>query len=451
METSDRIIEGLYLGGVMAALNERDLQSNKITHILSVDEKPLPDILTNKFSYKHIFALDLYDFELLSHFPDCFMFIDEGRDGGGAVLVHCQAGMSRSATIVIAYLMHKLKLTKEQAIKKVTAVRHFIRPNDGFLQQLQLFENMGCQLDKTHPEFRAFQLNKLAVRFKCGQFSGGVPESEIPAEVFVQPDLSAKGNDAYYKCQKCRTFLFHDGALSSHNVGEGDSAFDWRSKVPANKRPQGLSSSEKSVCQKSLFVDPLAWMKGKINTDQGKLHCPKCDAKIGSYIWYGEKCPCGAWVAPAFHISSGKVDKIPSQPVTPRMHIPATSDIAGSGSSPPSQPHQIGAVSAFPSLAGGSGRPAGNLSLPERTTAAAARLSSVHPVAAVQPRMAASTAQTTAMPSSANNTTVLVPNGPLEIQNEVAGDGSSAEQIRNPNNRDLESGITNIRMDVDSG
>lgn len=88
METSDGIIDGLYLGGVMAALNERDLQERNITHILSVDEKPLPDILTNKFTYKHVFALDLYDFDMLDLIPECFTFIDQARESGCSVLVH---------------------------------------------------------------------------------------------------------------------------------------------------------------------------------------------------------------------------------------------------------------------------------------------------------------------------------------------------------------------------
>ena len=64
------------------------LQAKGITHVLSVDEKPLPDILTSKINYKHMFALDLYDFDLLSFFPDCLTFIDQARESGGRVLVH---------------------------------------------------------------------------------------------------------------------------------------------------------------------------------------------------------------------------------------------------------------------------------------------------------------------------------------------------------------------------
>lgn len=472
METSDCIIEGLYLGGIMAALNEQDLQGKGITHVLSVDEKPLPDVLTSQINYKHVFALDLYDFDLLSCFPECLAFIDQARESGGKVLVHCQAGISRSSTIVIAYLMHKLNLSKQQAVDHVTAVRNIIKPNDGFQEQLQLFENMGTTLDKKHGEFRAYQLNKLAVKFQCGQFSGGVPESEIPAEVYVEPDYSAKEKAAFFKCRKCRLFLFHSGAVTSHNIGEGESAFDWRSKVPANQRRKedimhgDLASSEfpkVPKCGRSLFVDPLVWMKGKIHEVQGKLHCPKCDTKIGSYVWYGEKCPCGAWVAPAFHVDNGKVDKIPSQPVVPSPYNPASTQ--GASSSASNTPGGLTSP----------GRPLSYVPLPERSSSATSARNLVTPVAAVQPRVAMAVSPTVrddrqaegqphsifpASPTQAASESLLnstqgqrlgvqraaaavAPLHSMELD-DTEGAGSRGD------NMDLESGISSIHMDVDS-
>ncbi|XP_005105712.1 dual specificity protein phosphatase 12 [Aplysia californica] len=446
METSDRIIEGLYLGGVMAALSEKDLQDKKITHILSVDEKPLPDILTQKLTYKHVFALDLYDFDLLSVLPECVLFIDQAIEGHCAILVHCQAGMSRSATVVAAYLMYKQGLSKAKALEHVSSCRPLVRPNDGFQEQLQLLENMGGQVNRGHSEFRAYQLNKLAVKSKCGQFAGGVPEHEIPSEVFVQPDYSGKSGDAYYKCRKCRVFLFHEGASTQHYVGQGESAFDWRSKIPANKRQRSGEGDAEVICTKSLFVDPLVWMKGKISSIAGKLHCPKCNAKIGSYIWYGEKCPCGAWVAPAFHIDYGKVDKIPSQPVMPRTHTPATRAGRASASVTPPPGRPRGVVEGFPS----SGRPISQLS--EATTAAvAARLTSTHPEAAVATVSPLTVPVASVAPSSAVTMATVTPMTSMEMD---SSDGSSRGIPRSgvtaAVNRDLESGISSMNMDVDS-
>ena len=69
-----------------------------------------------------------------------------------------------------------------------------------------------------------------------------------------------------------RIFLFHSGAITQHNIGSGDAAFDWRSKIPANQRPVGGATSQEEACLRSLFVSPLVWMKGKINSIVGKVN-----------------------------------------------------------------------------------------------------------------------------------------------------------------------------------
>ena len=58
------------------------------------------------FKYKVISVTDTSQASLLRHFPAAISFIKEGMAKGG-VLVHCYAGVSRSASCVIAYLMHE--------------------------------------------------------------------------------------------------------------------------------------------------------------------------------------------------------------------------------------------------------------------------------------------------------------------------------------------------------
>nr|KAF6424798.1 dual specificity phosphatase 13 [Molossus molossus] len=58
----------------------------------------------------------------------------------GRVLVHCAMGVSRSATVVLAFLMIYENMTLVQAIQKVQAHRD-ICPNSGFLRQLQVLDN----------------------------------------------------------------------------------------------------------------------------------------------------------------------------------------------------------------------------------------------------------------------------------------------------------------------
>ena len=59
----------------------------------------------------------------------------------GRVYVHCQQGVSRSASIVLAFLMLKRSMNIKEAVKTVRAKRE-IFPNDGFLKQL-------CELNET--------------------------------------------------------------------------------------------------------------------------------------------------------------------------------------------------------------------------------------------------------------------------------------------------------------
>ncbi|KAJ4461724.1 hypothetical protein PAPYR_1856 [Paratrimastix pyriformis] len=56
------------------------------------------------------------------------------------VMIHCQAGISRSGALLIAYLMSRFRLTLLAALAVARAVRPLIRPNEGFIGQLAEFE-----------------------------------------------------------------------------------------------------------------------------------------------------------------------------------------------------------------------------------------------------------------------------------------------------------------------
>lgn len=60
---------------------------------------------------------------------------------GGVVLVHCNAGVSRSSSIVIGYLMLREELSFHDAYSQVKLARPSIRPNPGFYQQLQKYKS----------------------------------------------------------------------------------------------------------------------------------------------------------------------------------------------------------------------------------------------------------------------------------------------------------------------
>lgn len=69
-----------------------------------------------------------------------FSSAEEAYQSGQGVLVHCQAGVSRSATIVIAYLMKHTLMTMTDAYKYVRSRRPVVSPNLNFMGQLLEFE-----------------------------------------------------------------------------------------------------------------------------------------------------------------------------------------------------------------------------------------------------------------------------------------------------------------------
>ena len=100
----------LYLSNMFTAThNPSLLQSLNVSHILMVGSN-LQAKHPEMFKYKQVSVEDDPGENIIKYFEECFQFIDEGRGQGKGVLVHCAAGVSRSATIVIAYLMFKNQL-----------------------------------------------------------------------------------------------------------------------------------------------------------------------------------------------------------------------------------------------------------------------------------------------------------------------------------------------------
>jgi dual specificity MAP kinase phosphatase len=78
-------------------------------------------------SYKYIPAVDADSFNLALYFEEAADFIEAAR-AQGHVLVHCMAGVSRSATLVLAYLVRKQGLSLPEAYSRVKARRPIVPP-----------------------------------------------------------------------------------------------------------------------------------------------------------------------------------------------------------------------------------------------------------------------------------------------------------------------------------
>ena len=132
------IVPGLYLGSAAASANEAWLHDAKISHIL-VAGTSIPVLFPTQFTYHVLEELwDEDDAPIIRLFAQCHTFIDAGRVPGN-VLVHCNAGVSRSATIVMSYLMRTQSMSVHESVCHVAQARPWIGPNDGFIAQLHLY------------------------------------------------------------------------------------------------------------------------------------------------------------------------------------------------------------------------------------------------------------------------------------------------------------------------
>jgi len=135
----DLILPGLYLGDQRNAYNPATLAAYHITHVLSVTLIPNMSAHRARFTpnieLETIQIPDEKDAQIAQHFPRAIAFIERGRRLGN-VLVHCVWGMSRSATIVTAYLMYKCNMRCVDAMRAVRDARPIASPNDGFVRQL---------------------------------------------------------------------------------------------------------------------------------------------------------------------------------------------------------------------------------------------------------------------------------------------------------------------------
>lgn len=133
-----QITDNIYLGNYFNAMNYQWLLGNSITHVLNC-AKEIPCTYSNKLTYKHIKGDDIPSFKLLPHLHEAADFINNAVNTKGIVLVHCAAGISRSTTCLLAYFMKYKNVELNKAIQFIKAKRSIIRPNPGFLSQLQVF------------------------------------------------------------------------------------------------------------------------------------------------------------------------------------------------------------------------------------------------------------------------------------------------------------------------
>ncbi|KAF3074101.1 Tyrosine-protein phosphatase YVH1 [Trichoderma lentiforme] len=238
----------------------------------------------------------------------------------GAVFVHCAAGKSRSISALIAYLLWsypdrftgpagaQLASTLEgpeadesvaepvrAALALIKQTRPLAEPNPGFMEQLDLWWQMGCPADgdiETQPIYQRWLYQRAARE--------SIAVGQAPSQLWFEDEQNEKPSDSSsssaptpdrkLRCKKCRRILATAPFIVPH-------------------KPRDDSSSP---CQ-HFFIEPLSWMRAELEKGElsGRLSCPntKCGAGVGRYDWKGFPCSCGSREDPAFSLQKARVDE----------------------------------------------------------------------------------------------------------------------------------------------
>lgn len=142
----------VYLGGKAEAKSRSKLEQMGITHVLNVTPEKDSSIQAGvpnyfekkkpaKLKYRRIPVFDLPTSasDLLSRAPSIVSFISNGLHHG-SVLIHCQRGVSRSATALLFYLMNRQGMTLNSALSLCQEKRPCVQPIAAFMEKLREYE-----------------------------------------------------------------------------------------------------------------------------------------------------------------------------------------------------------------------------------------------------------------------------------------------------------------------
>lgn len=345
----NEILPRLYLGDICIATNKDEIARLGITDMITVEIRPLQahELAPTVKRYLYINVMDHSKMDILSHFDTSNEFIESAlKTPSNKVYVHCVAGISRSASLVIAYIMKTRSMNYTESFELVSQKRRVIDPNEGFVRQLVLYYKMKCKIDIANLEYRRMVLDALVFEFRLislsfyqATFTSKTTSStntssssgiQLPIPMTLgganNPSfVPTKNNvgilfDQYYnklnlqqvskfpqiynsqtafKCNKCRAIVFYAISVIENKLADhpnplgleqvGSSASGSRSPFDFNKT---INKDQAKECP-FIFIEPQPWMSKNVLERDGNLECYKCKRKLGKFDWTsGESCSC---------------------------------------------------------------------------------------------------------------------------------------------------------------
>ncbi|GMF19264.1 unnamed protein product [Phytophthora lilii] len=181
----NEILEGfLFLGNMWHAQSKQVVSHLGITHVVNASLDVGNTFESDGVKYLNVTIKDRPEADISSYFDSAYRFIESAkRTQHGRVLVHCTQGISRSATLVIMYLMRANSWSLVTAVNFAMASRGVVYPNQGFVKSLMV------------EEFRLYKGNSITPDEVDTMLQNLIPDRPVPLQVH---------SNKTENCSRCR-------------------------------------------------------------------------------------------------------------------------------------------------------------------------------------------------------------------------------------------------------
>ncbi|KAG7857363.1 hypothetical protein KL939_003251 [Ogataea angusta] len=209
-----RVLGGIYISSAEPLYEGLDISmGHGIEHVISVQKQSVPESYT-KTPYRHL-QIPVDDDEtsnIIAFFEQTNRFICFALYGNpdqipktaklakhkSKILIHCNAGCSRSPAILAAFLMKYYQMSLKVALYAMRRVKPNVRPNDNFLRQLKLYEELRCQdnpkILSSIPIYK-----QLVLELGCNNYEDILESDDLYGDEATNVDVSS-----VLRCKRCR-------------------------------------------------------------------------------------------------------------------------------------------------------------------------------------------------------------------------------------------------------
>ncbi|EGZ21111.1 hypothetical protein PHYSODRAFT_542317 [Phytophthora sojae] len=240
----NEILEGfLFLGNMWHAQSKQVVSHLGITHVVNASLDVGNTFESDGVKYLNVTIKDRPEADISSYFDAAYRFIESAkRTQHGRVLVHCTQGISRSATLVIMYLMRANNWSLVTAVNFAMASRGVVYPNQGFIKSLMV------------EEFRLYKGNSITSDEVDNMLQNLIPDRPVPLQVH---------SNKTENCSRCRKMF---------------SLLEWKHKC---------SYCRKAFCSKCTSTrlanperEKTAASKGEVDEQRPRRVCQVCVSRL---------------------------------------------------------------------------------------------------------------------------------------------------------------------------